>query len=39
MAKDAVMVLEETRKKLIEKLLAKKVQIDEQLKALGYTAK
>ena len=39
MARDAVATLEETRQKLIEKLLGKKQQIEEQLKRLGYEDK
>jgi hypothetical protein len=39
MAKDAITTLEETRQKLITKLLEKKHQIEEQLKGLGYTDK
>jgi hypothetical protein len=36
MAKDAVTQLEETRQKLINKLLDKKSPIDAQLEKLGY---
>jgi hypothetical protein len=36
MAQDAVATLEATRKKLIDKLLKKRGEIDEQLKGLGY---
>ena len=39
MARDAVTTLEETRKKLIEKLPAKKREIDNQLRGLGYDEK
>jgi hypothetical protein len=35
-AKDAVAQLEETRQKLIKKLLAKKEIIESQLEKLGY---
>lgn len=36
MAKDAVAQLEETRQKLIKKLLDKKTHIETQLEKLGY---
>ncbi len=36
MAKDAVATLEETRQKLIRKLLDRKESIDQQLEKLGY---
>jgi hypothetical protein len=39
MPKDAVATLEATREKLINKLLEKKRNIDEQLKGLGYDEK
>lgn len=39
MAKDAVTTLEETRQKLIKKLVEKKAQIENQLKRLGYEGK
>jgi hypothetical protein len=39
MAKDAVARLEENRQKLIQELLAKREQIENQLKGLGYSDK
>jgi hypothetical protein len=36
MAKDAVTQLEETRQKLIQKLLDKKLNIESQLEKLGH---
>jgi hypothetical protein len=39
MAKDAVTTLEETRQKLIKKLVERKRQIEDQLKGLGYDEK
>jgi hypothetical protein len=39
MAKDAVASLEETRQKLITKLLDKRAEIDSQLQRLGHDDK
>jgi hypothetical protein len=39
MAKDPVTTLEETRQKLIKKLVEKKKQIEDQLKGLGHHEK
>jgi hypothetical protein len=39
MSKDAVQTLEETRQKLIKKLLEKRDNIEAQLKALNYDDK
>jgi len=36
MAKDAAQILEATRQKLIDKLLKKRGEIEEQLEKLGY---
>ena len=39
MAKDAVTTLEDTRQKLIKKLVERKQQIESQLERLGYDEK
>ena len=39
MARDAVTTLEETRQKLIKRLLEKKRKIEDQLNRLGYKEK